>query len=162
YIATPAHVVRPPGFTGDPSVTVLLPADRTIPVPADVLDNQLPPDGRGNDLAVLRVPSPTNFISQRFQITHQGDLKPGDQAWLIGDHAQWLVSAIPGQYRGVDLTNLGWPQFQGFDTRRGSSGGLVISNGGVVGMVETDSNPSSGSVTNTVLPPGDAPQTTIM
>jgi hypothetical protein len=90
----------------------------------------------GGDLAVILVPRPGYAAAMKAAI----DPKPvarGTKVWLVGRVGNWSIPASPGT---VAQTNpfTGKIQVEGLAARAGSSGGPLISNDGIVGMIVDD------------------------
>jgi uncharacterized protein YecT (DUF1311 family) len=93
------------------------------------------PHGSG-DLTVILVPRPAYATAVKAAI----DPKPvirGTNVWLVGRVGNWNIPASPGI---VAQTNpfTGKIQVEGLAARAGSSGGPLISNDGIVGMIVDD------------------------
>ena len=104
--------------------------DRGHPVVPKVLEMRIPEsDG---DLAVLEVQSP-NFSMIRAPVAKIPVAK-GTKAWRIGKDGGWIPARDPGTYVGRVKTI--WMNFLNLDTPPQSSGGPVITDEGLIGIVE--------------------------
>jgi hypothetical protein len=131
-IATADHVVRDPDGTAFGGVQVLFHADPSHPQPATLLDVRIPPIY--GDLAVLEVKL-AGFRMAHFKVA-QLPLTQGARAWRIGKQQGWTPSNAPGAYTGRERTI--WLGFDNLDTPRGSSGGPILGEQGLIGMVTND------------------------
>jgi hypothetical protein len=131
-VATADHVVRDPDGTEYGEVRVIFYADQAHPQAATVLDLRLPPTY--GDLAVLEVKKPGFRMSQ----PPVASLPPtqGERAWRIGKQHGWTPGNVPGAFTGTERTI--WLGFDNLDTPRGSSGGPIVVEQGLVGMVTDD------------------------
>ena len=137
-IATADHVVRDPDGAEFGEVWVVFYSDQGHPQPATVLDLRLPPaDG---DLAVLEVKKPGFRMAQ--SPVAALPLTQGERAWRVGKQRGWTPGNVPGVFTGTERTI--WLAFDNLDTPRGSSGGPIVVEQGLVGMV-TDIEFRAGS-----------------
>ena len=128
-IATADHVVRDPDGAEFGEVWVVFYSDQGHPQPATVLDLRLPPaDG---DLAVLEVKKPGFRMAQ--SPVAALPLTQGERAWRVGKQRGWTPGNVPGVFTGTERTI--WLAFDNLDTPRGSSGGPIVVEQGLVGMV---------------------------
>jgi WD40 repeat protein len=127
-VITADHVVRDADGVY-PSISVVMHVDQSHSIPANVLPQRMPAE-RG-DLAVLEVRR-SDFPGGTFP-TAALPLQNGAKAWRIGKNGGWTPSSVPGAYTG--LFDTVWLNFDGLDAPRESSGGPVIANDGLVGMV---------------------------
>jgi hypothetical protein len=132
-IVTANHVVR--DQTDDslyPNINVELFVDRGHPITPRVLEAKIPNvDG---DLAVLEIEYP-NFSMIPFPVA-KVPLPKRTKAWRVGKDRGRTPSSRPGLYEGRVKTI--YLQFSDLDTPRGSSGGPVITDEGLIGMVQKD------------------------
>jgi hypothetical protein len=146
-IATPAHVVfgENPNRPLTPAPRVFLYSESSgTPLTATRVAARFP----GIDLAVLTVPKPPGFSPLPLAVVAVEDLRPLETLWNIGRQEQWLVS-VRGQYDGQRRD--GMLAASGLAVPPGSSGGLVLSEYGALGMVLSDAG--TGGITY-VLPAG--------
>jgi Trypsin-like peptidase domain len=131
-IATADHVVRDPDGEEFGQVRVEFYSDRGHPVTAHLLELRMPaPYG---DFALLEVTKP-GFRVASFQIAPL-PLAQGTRAWRIGKQRGWTPGNLPGVFIGTERTI--WLSFDNLDTPRGSSGGPIFVEQGLVGMVTDD------------------------
>ncbi|MEH2546044.1 hypothetical protein V1283_002689 [Bradyrhizobium sp. AZCC 2262] len=130
-IVTADHVVRD-GDQGTvyPNIRVELFVDRGHPVTPKVLEQRIPPEE--GDLAVLEVQHP-DFSMIKFPVA-KIPIPRATKAWRIGRDRSWVPDPQTGTYFGRARTI--WLRFADLDTPPGSSGGPVLSDQGLVGMVE--------------------------
>ncbi len=137
YIATADHVVRADGdLIG--SALVTFHSDQGHPRAATLLDLRLPPEQ--GDLAVLELPVPPHYLPEWPPTASTSDLLPGTRAWRIGKQQRWVPAATPGVFVGLQGTI--WLGFDDLDTPPGSSGGPVVTEQEIAGMVITGDVPS--------------------
>jgi hypothetical protein len=136
-IVTADHVVRDNGGRDYGDVRVVFYADRSHAQAATVLELRIPQsDG---DLAVLEVKK-QGFRMGPSRLA-QLPLTQGARAWRIGKQKGWTPGNAPGVFIGRERTI--WLSFDNLDTPRGSSGGPILVDQGLVGMV-TDDQSGSG------------------
>jgi len=131
-IATADHVVRDPDGAEYGEVRVIFYADQAHCQAATVLDLRLPP--AYGDLAVLEVRNPGFRMTQTPVASLP--LTQGERAWRIGKQRGWTPGNLPGAFTGTERTI--WLGFDNLDTPRGSSGGPIVVEQGLVGMVTDD------------------------
>jgi hypothetical protein len=131
-IATADHVVRDPDGAEYGGVRVIFYADQAHPQAATVLDLRLPP--AYGDLAVLEVKKPGFRMAQ--PPVASLPLTQGERAWRVGKQRGWTPGNVPGAFSGTERTI--WLGFDNLDTPRGSSGGPIVVERGLVGMVTDD------------------------
>jgi hypothetical protein len=131
-IVTADHVVRDPDGAEYGQVRVAFYTDQAHPQTATVLDLRLPP--AYGDLAALEVRKPGFRMTQ--PPIAQLPLTQGERAWRVGKQRGWTPGNIPGVFTGTERTI--WLGFDNLDTPRGSSGGPIVVEKGLVGMVTDD------------------------
>ena len=155
YVITADHVVRKDqddSMPGDPvpvpgKVQVIFHNDQGHRYAAEPLDLQIThPEG---DLAVLALPRPRSFKFDPPPMADADILVAGTRAWRIGKLKHWVPSSNPGQF--VDRGAI-WMTFDELDAPKGSSGGPVVNEDGVVGIIVSDVG--SGGDASSVLPIG--------
>jgi hypothetical protein len=99
---------------------------------ATVLDLRVPP--AYGDLAVLEVRKPGFRMIQ--PPVASLPLMQGERAWRLGKQRGWTPGDVPGVFTGTERTI--WLGFDNLDTPRGSSGGPIVVEHGLVGMVTDD------------------------
>ena len=132
-IVTADHVVRDPDGIVYGTVTVEPYVSRGHPLPAQVLDFQIPRDY--GDMAVLEVHR-SNFPALPVVPVARLPIAEGTEAWRIGKEQGWTPSNRPGVFVGRQKTI--WLGFDNLDAPRGSSGGPIFTNDGLIGMVTDD------------------------
>jgi hypothetical protein len=132
-IVTADHVVRDQDGIVYGKVTVEPYVSRGHPLPADVLDFQMPRDY--GDMAVLEVHR-SNFPALPPVPVAKLPIAEGTEAWRIGKEQGWTPSNRPGVFVGRQKTI--WLGFDNLDAPRGSSGGPILTNDGLIGMVTDD------------------------
>jgi hypothetical protein len=128
-LVTADHVVRDGDGVIYGQTTVEFFADPGHPVVANLLGYRIP--RQYGDLAVIEVIKPS-FALQRTPAAPL-PLNEGTEAWRIGKWGGWTPSNRPGVFVGKRKTI--WLGFDNLDTPRGSSGGPVLTDTGLVGMV---------------------------
>jgi len=131
-IATADHVVRDPDGVEYGQVRVVFYTDQAHPQTATVLDLRLPP--AYGDLATLEVRKP-GFRMAQLPVAPL-PLTQGERAWRVGKQRGWTPGNVPGGFTGTERTI--WLGFDNLDTPRGSSGGPIVAEQGLVGMVTDD------------------------
>ena len=133
YVATADHVVRK---ANTPAAHIGLRFFGALGESRDatLLALRLPP--AGGDLAVLRVPTPPGFKPFWPAMVPSYMLQPGDPAWRIGKGDRWNPPNGPGSFQG--RAGALWLEFDNLDTPRGSSGGPILGDGGLIGIVVKD------------------------
>jgi uncharacterized protein YecT (DUF1311 family) len=134
-VVTADHVVRgedPGAEDKKPTITFFRAQGSQVQGKLETV--RMPP--AGGDLAVILVPRPDRATAVKEAI----DPKPvarGTKVWLVGRVGNWSIPASPGT---VAQTNpfTGKIQVEGLAARAGSSGGPLISNDGIVGMIVDD------------------------
>jgi hypothetical protein len=137
FIATAYHVVNDPDAIGIPN-----------PVKAKVefFDHQgklykaeiLGTHDSVRDLAVLTVPTPAGFSWKEKCLAGPEKQKRGVPVWFVGRDQQWRPPVEPGHVSSGPSTE--WMiDLEGTLIKPGSSGGPVIADTGIIGMIETDS-----------------------
>lgn len=144
YVATADHVVRKGGEAMG-TVTVTFHHDQGHALPASLLDLQKPP--KQGDLAVLELSAPAHYVPQWPPMSSIDSLVPGTRAWRIGKRGNWLPATTPGEFAEQDGI---WLMFDGLDTPPGCSGGPIVTEDGIIGMVVADGG-NAGFASN-VLP----------
>ena len=154
YVVTADHVVRQGKSDGNEGkaegslkVQVIFRGDQGHRYDAELLDLQLLPE-RG-DLAVLQLPKPPSFRAAWPSVADADALVPGVRAWRIGKVERWIPATVPGEFVGRSAL---WLAFDNLDTPRGSSGGPVVTQDGIVGMVVAEGGMTG--VPSDVLPIG--------
>jgi hypothetical protein len=138
YIVTAYHVVNDPDVIGV-----------TSPVKAKVefFDHQgklfkaeiLGTHDAIRDLAVLTVSSPAGFSWKEKCLAGPEKQKHGVPVWFIGRDQQWRPPVAPGHVVSGPSTE--WMiELEGTSVKPGSSGGPIISDTGIIGMIEADSS----------------------
>ena len=148
FIATADHVLRGEHPVGDvaPRAEVTFLSDRDHPRPGAVLSVRLPADK--GDLGILQVRRPEGMSLAWPRSVRSAELSPGTRAWRIGKQREWLPPTNPGQFAGrLDGTFLG---FDGMDAPPGSSGGPVVTENGLAGMISRDGG--QAGLSSQVLP----------
>lgn len=132
-IVTADHVVRDPDGNLYGKVTVVPYLQRDRPRPAQVVEFRMPP--QYGDLAVLHFAAP-NWPALPALPVAKLPIARGTKAWRIGKEEGWVPTNRPGVYVGRQKTI--WLGFDNLDTPRGSSGGPIVTNEGLIGMVTND------------------------
>jgi len=134
YVATADHVVRGNGPDAiDRSPVVAFFQDQGAEYKAELLATRLQP-GEG-DLAALRIQAPRSLTWRR-DVVATGRVKRGTEIRFIGLQRDWFVPIRPGMVNGVEP--VGTIVGEGLNIRVGTSGGPLISEAGIVGMVVVD------------------------
>jgi Trypsin-like peptidase domain/VHL beta domain len=131
-VVTADHVVRDADDTPYKQITVEFFTDPGHPVAATLNNYRIP--RQYGDLAIIEVKKP-GFVLQPTTFALL-PLTEGTEAWRIGKHGGWTPANRAGVYTGKLETI--WLGFDSLDTPRGSSGGPVLSNTGLIGMVIKD------------------------
>lgn len=132
-IVTADHVVRDQDGTPYGKVIVELFTNRGHPLSAQLLEPRMPP--QYGDMAVLEVHLPNIPAFPRVAVARL-PIPEGTEAWRIGKQEGWTPSNRPGVFVGRQRTI--WLGFDNLDTPRGSSGGPILTNDGLIGMVTDD------------------------
>jgi hypothetical protein len=132
-IVTADHVVRDSDEVLYDTVTVDFFIGRGHPLPAKILTFRIP--RQSGDMAVLEVNWP-DFPGMPDVLVAPLPISEGTRAWRIGKARGWTPSINPGAFVGMQLGI--WLGFDNLDAPRGSSGGPVLTNGGLIGMVVSD------------------------
>ena len=139
FIATANHVVRK---QDEPAarVSVRFRDDLGHAYAARLSDLQVsPPLG---DLAILEMPRLPGFRPHWLPSIPMRDIRDYSHAWRIGRKMQWAPASVPGVLTGKPYgLSL---EYQNLDTPSGSSGGPVVDETGVVGMVMSDGGMGGG------------------
>ena len=141
YIATADHVVRA-GDTAAKVIQVEFFQAQGRPVLAELQPLRLP-KGEG-DLALLQATAPADFHPVWLAVSPVLSLHPGSRAWRIGRDQKWVPPTSAGGYGGLAPGAL-LLDFESLDTPRGSSGGPVVGDGGLIGMVVEAKNAGRSS-----------------
>lgn len=135
YIATAHHVVA----SSDPDT-------KTLRVDVEFFDHRgktykaelLGTHDTDRDLAVLTVPGPPGFTWTKKCMAGADKQKRGVPVWSIGRVGEWKIPVEPGHV--ASDTSPDWMlDLEGTVVQPGSSGGPVVSDTGIIGMIEQDS-----------------------
>jgi hypothetical protein len=137
YVVTAYHVVVDPDKV-ETVVTSKVKVEffdrRGVKFDADLLGTH----DADRDLAVLTVRAPQGVEWTRQCLAAPEKQKRGTPVWFVGRDQEWKPPVIPG--RVVQEPSTDWTiDLEGLQVKRGSSGGPVISDTGIIGMIETDS-----------------------
>jgi hypothetical protein len=132
-IVTADHVVRDQDGSPYGKVIVELFINRGHPLSAQLLEPRIPP--QYGDMAVLEVHLPNIPAFPRVPVARL-PIREGTEAWRIGKQEGWTPSNRPGVFVGRQRTI--WLGFDNLDTPRGSSGGPILTDDGLIGMVTDD------------------------
>jgi TPR repeat protein len=134
YVVTADHVVRGEGPDAvDRSPAVAFFHDQGKEYKAELLDTRL---RRGDgDLAVVRVQLPRGLTWRRNAVA-LSRVKRGTGLWFVGLQRDWFAPIQPGMANRVDVG--GTIVAEGLNIKVGTSGGPLISEAGIVGMVVVD------------------------
>jgi len=137
YIATANHVVRDPDRGKSTAVKVWLRGEGNSTV-AELLEDS----SQALDLAVLRVAKPQGFSWKTDVIGSAADQRThGTNVWFIGRDRDWYTPVAPGKLTAVTFESK--LQLEGLPVRVGSSGGPLIADSGIIGMVTKDEGDTS-------------------
>jgi hypothetical protein len=90
------------------------------------------------DLAVLTVPPPAGFTWMKRCMAGPEQQRRGVPVWSIGRVQEWKIPVEPGHVASDPSTD--WMlDLEGTVVQPGSSGGPVVSDTGIIGMIEQDS-----------------------
>jgi hypothetical protein len=132
-IVTANHVVRKqgagPGFRTT-RVTVSFHGDQGRTHAADLLQVH----DESYDLAVLEVALPAGVQWQRAALGSHEETRRGLAVWFVGRERDWYVPTAPGRVNDVTLDSR--ILVDNLNVMVGSSGGPLVSDGGIVGMLE--------------------------
>lgn len=132
YAVTANHVVRDDSRNARLAVRLYgLAAD---PVDVTLLDQML----ADVDVAVIRFRLPANFKWDPAVLGDSTGMKTADHVWIVGRNGRWSIPAVPGAFHRLDETN--HQVLERVGASRGSSGGPVVSENGLVGMVTHDAD----------------------
>ena len=148
FIATADHVLRGERPANDTAsrVEITFLSDRDHSRPGAILPFRLSADK--GDLGIVQVRRPDGMSLAWPRSVRSTELSPGTRAWRIGKQREWLPPTNPGQFAGrLDGTFLG---FDGMDVPPGSSGGPVVTENGLVGMISRDGG--QAGLSSQVLP----------
>jgi hypothetical protein len=135
YIATAHHVVA----SSDPDTT-------TLKVEVEFFERRgkmykaelLGTHDAARDLAVLTVPPPAGVTWTKKCMAGPEKQKRGVPVWSIGRVQDWKIPVEPGHV--ASDTSPDWMlNLEGTVVQPGSSGGPVVSDSGIIGMIEQDS-----------------------
>jgi len=135
YIATAHHVVA----SSDPDTT-------TLKVEVEFFERRgkmykaelLGTHDAARDLAVLTVPPPAGVTWTKRCMAGPDKQKRGVPVWSIGRVQEWKLPVEPGHV--ASDTSPDWMlDLEGTVVQPGSSGGPVVSDTGIIGMIEQDS-----------------------
>jgi hypothetical protein len=140
YIVTAYHVVVDPNevITGGrtPKVRVEFYDRMGKMYDADLLGTH----DSNYDVAVLTVPTPAAFEWTRKCLAES--VKRGTPVWFVGREQEWRPPVTPGHVRVEPGTT--WSlEIEGLPVSPGSSGGPAISDKGIIGMIQRDSEEST-------------------
>jgi hypothetical protein len=100
-----------------------------------------------HDLALLSVPTPRGFRWQPKCLAGAENANRGSHVWFVGRNATWYVPVEPGavtsERPGIDSRI----QLERLEVREGTSGAPLISDAGIVGMIQSDSNDDTRALT---------------
>ncbi len=137
YIVTAYHVVAEPEEVGAGNavkVTVEFYDRRGKMYDAELLGTH----DTARDLAVLTVATPPGFEWTRKCLAGPANQKRGTPVWFVGRDQEWKPPVVPGHVVAGPSTD--WLlELEGLTVKRGSSGGPVISDTGIIGMIQRDS-----------------------
>jgi TPR repeat protein len=134
YVVTADHVVRgdePNAIDRSPVVAFF--SDQGKQYRSELLETKLRPDA--GDLAILRVRPPPG-LRWRHEVVAVADAKRDTALWFIGLQRDWFASSKAGVVTGIEPA--GTIIAEGLNVKVGSSGGPLISESGIVGMVVVD------------------------
>lgn len=141
YVVTAYHVVADRDVVGPEAVgkvKVEFFERRGKMYDAEVLGTQ---DLR-HDLAVLTVPAPQGVAWKKQCLAGPEKQRHGVPVWFVGINQEWKPPVAPGHV--LTETSVDWlMELEGLNIREGSSGGPVISDSGIIGMIKQDSNAGS-------------------
>jgi hypothetical protein len=143
-VVTANHVVRdeddPDAEDKAPLITFF--QDQGSPVHGQLLTTNL--SRAEGDLAMIKVTGPAGLT---FSLGPQTDVevKRGQQVWLIGRNGKWDPNVTPGSVSGVQFGKI---HIENLGARPGSSGGPLLVQEGIIGMLVTDSQ--SGTTANPI------------
>ena len=133
-IVTPDHIVRDPTKPDrrfQPPMVTFRSGDTARQIPAELMPDRVPP--ATGDLAVLKLPRPSDFRLHRALMTLTSIMLPGSVAWQVGRRSEVAPNLQPGQFRHSDAD--GWMLFEGFENDGVTAGSIVVSNEGIVGLL---------------------------
>ncbi|WP_316233784.1 PAN domain-containing protein [Bradyrhizobium sp. SZCCHNPS2010] len=132
YIVTADHVVRNDNLMpGTPAIVYY--EDQGKEYQGYLLNTYLVQSA--GDVAVIRVQTPAGFSWQR-AVLSTVKAERGDDARYVGAQGKWIVPARPGAVNGVDPS--GTIRFEGLVILAGTSGGPLVGNKGILGMVVSE------------------------
>jgi len=137
YIVTAYHVVADPEEVGAATaakVSVEFYDRRGKMYDAELLGTH----DTARDLAVLTVATPPGFEWTRKCLAGPEKQERGTPVWFVGRDQEWKPPVVPGHVVAGPSTE--WLlELEGMTVKRGSSGGPVISDTGIIGMIQRDS-----------------------
>ena len=140
YIVTAYHVVH---VVADPAEVG---AGSAVKVKVEFYDRRgrmydaelLGTHDAARDLAVLTVPAPPEFKWTKKCLAGAEKQKRGSPVWFVGRDQEWKPPVVPGHVLAGPSTE--WLlELEGMMVKEGSSGGPVISDTGIIGMIQRDS-----------------------
>jgi Trypsin-like peptidase domain len=142
YIVTADHVVRPvdaPNTSAPAAVKVVFYSDQGRTYRAELLETH----DRASDLAVLRLSVPSGVDWFRDCLGDTNGVGRGTRVWFIGRNGNWFVPVQAG-FVGTEHLSDDWHvQLESLPVRPGSSGGPLLSNSGIIGMIQRGSEDDS-------------------
>lgn len=136
YVVTAWHVVYGDKSSPDesPKVKVIFYSDQGAKHDAEILGKN---DDR-HDLAVLRVSAPQGFQWIKECLAGPEKEKRGTSVWFVGRNKEWFVPARPGAVASEVPSTASKLELDETEIRPGSSGGPLVADTGIVGMIQND------------------------
>jgi Trypsin-like peptidase domain len=136
YIVTAKHVIGVSSTPGDPSpsVNVFLFSDQSVAHVAEILNND-----RDHDLSLIRIKQPYNLNWTKKCLASSDEASRSTPVLFIGRNTSWYVPAVNGQISSDGPDANGMLSADMYQLQPGSSGGPLVTNTGIVGMVEAKS-----------------------
>lgn len=136
YVVTAWHVVYGDKSNPDesPKVKVTFYSDQGAKHDAEILGKN---DDR-HDLAVLRVSAPRGFQWIKGCLAGPDKEKRGTSVWFVGRNKEWFVPVRPGVVASEVPSTASKIELDETEIRPGSSGGPLVADTGIVGMIQND------------------------
>jgi len=136
YVITAYHLVfgsssEPSKSDSLPKIEVIFFSDQGVNYKAEYLVGDVQ-----HDLALIRVRMPMGLNWDKQSLAPASDEKRGTPVWFVGRDGQWSPPAVSGAINADGANANGWLDAFINGLRPGSSGGPLVTNTGIIGMIK--------------------------